>query len=249
MRGYETYFWETLTRMYAENGEQGDLRKFKNRRLFRHTFRVNNEFIPGCRNCGEILDLAALDWQRLSVMDIGTSMGGFAFVAHQKGAKRVVGIDRSKTMIRFARHVKREVYGISGPSPEFFCTDFHTFRKCSRESFDLIMAFAVHLYVPVERLCRFADLYGRKYLLFQTHTINEDGLDPVMKVTPDVLARIISAWSGFPKYELFKTYEYKRRGGEKSILRYLIKFERDEAPGSLITRGRRAGMRMFKVAP
>lgn len=96
-----------------------------------------------------------------SVLDVGCCYGFFLYRARERGATRLVGLEKNPERLRHAR-LLREVYG---DGPEFSDEDFEA--VCARERFDDVFLLNVlhHLKEPVAALRTLARAAKRRLVV------------------------------------------------------------------------------------
>ena len=107
--------------------------------------------IKGVRNTDyrcEFMNLPK-DFQGKSVLDIGCNLGAMCYVANQRGAGRVVGIDKATTLIETSSEIfNRHGYNISLISYDMNEQGFKPLLKIlGEEKFDYILALSIYHHV------------------------------------------------------------------------------------------------------
>lgn len=118
-----------------------------------------------------------------TVLDLSCNSGFFSVQMKQRGASRVVGVDRVRKHVDQARLVTRT----TGVEVELVHDDVHSFLWNNTESFDYVLFLGLfyHLRAPLFILDR-AALLVREKLYFQTVIRGDEPGAPAMEVPGDI---------------------------------------------------------------
>lgn len=112
--------------------------------------------------------------KKTSVLDIGCNVGFFDITIADK-VRNVYGIEYNKQLVRIAKIAR---VGLFIRNVKFVCADFKKWCKSNRQTFDVILSFAVHRWIgmDVDKYCGvlYEMLNDGGTIIFESQNIDND---------------------------------------------------------------------------